>query len=90
MDSLKQSIVKPLFKKGDRCSMDNYRPVALIPILSKVFEKVLHKRLVSFMEKKGIIREEQNGFRKGRSTSLATFKLLKVVGDSLNNKVPIV
>lgn len=88
-DILKQTIIKPIFKKGDRTSMNNYRPVALISIFSKIFEKVIYTRLLTFFEKKNIIVEEQNGFRKGKSTSLATFNLVKTIGDSLNNKVPI-
>lgn len=88
-DSLKHTIIKPLHKKGSRSCTDNYRPVALIPILSKVFEKVIYNRILSFLDKKEIISEEQNGFRKARSTSLAAFKLLKTIGECLNMHIPI-
>lgn len=49
----------------------------------------MHARLNSFFEKKHIISEEQNGFRKCRSTSLATFKLMKRIMDCIDKKIPV-
>jgi Notch-like protein len=43
---LKYSIVKPLFKKGDKENMANYRPISLLTSFSKVFEKIIYERLL--------------------------------------------
>lgn len=87
---LKVSIVKPLHKKDCKRSMNNYRPIALIPVLSKIFEKVMHKRLVDFLNKYDIFFKDQYGFRKGSSTTLACFNLIKEITESINKKTHIV
>jgi hypothetical protein len=78
-ERLKCSIVKPMHKKGDVTEVSNYRPITLIPIISKIYEKVLCARLNEFFEQQNVIKREQNGFRKNMSTSLAVFKLIKTV-----------
>lgn len=87
---LKLSVIKPLFKKGDAKDVNNFRPVTLIPILSKIFEKAMLKRINDFFEKHRILNQQQFGFRKGRSTQLACFDLVKAITESLNDKTPIV
>lgn len=87
--SLKITVVKPLFKSGERSDLNNYRPIALIPVLSKIFEKVMHARLTSFLTKNDIIREEQNGFRKGRSTARACYSLIKNISIFMDRKIPV-
>lgn len=88
-DVLKQSIVKPLYKKDDKCNLDNYRPITLIPIFSKIYEKVMYNRLYNFLEKNKIITDTQHGFRKHRSTSMATFKLISRIMSCVDLKIPI-
>lgn len=88
-ENLKLSIVKPLFKKGSSNQINNYRPVSLLTIFSKIYEKVMYKRLYSFVESYNIISDEQNGFRKNKSTSLAAFNLVKNVTDALDRKNPV-
>lgn len=51
-DKLKYSVLKPLYKKGNRNEIDNYRPIALISVFSKIFEKIMHARIISFLQKK--------------------------------------
>lgn len=87
-DILKKSVVKPLHKKGTKTDMGNYRPVTIVPIFSKIFEKVMYNRLISFLENNNVITEHQHGFRKSRCTSLATFKLVKSVMDAIDNHIP--
>lgn len=86
---LKLSVVKPIFKKGDKLDVNNYRPITLVPILSKVFEKAFHKRITNFLDKFGILHSDQFGFRKGSSTTLAGFEFLRNVAESLNDGIPI-
>lgn len=83
-EALKVSIVKPLFKKGEKSDVNNYRPITLIPILSKIFEKCMYKRLIDYCNKFNIIKKEQFGFQKNKSTTLAIFTLLKNVMTNIN------
>jgi len=64
----KDVIISPIFKKGDRHSMDNYRGISLISHYSKLIEKMLHFRIYPVAEKFNWFHESQNGFREKRST----------------------
>lgn len=88
-DELKKSVVNPLFKKGEKSDMGNHRPVTLVSVFAKIYEKVMYNRMITFFEKTNVINEEQHGFRKSKSTSLATFKLVKSVIDSIDSKIPV-
>lgn len=83
-NNLKKSLVKPIFKKNDPMDINNYRPITLIPIFSKIFEKAMHFRLVNYLNKFNIIKSNQNGFQKGKSTTLAAFKLIKGILDNID------
>lgn len=83
---LKTSIVKPIHKKGDISLVGNYRPVALIPVLSKVFEKVISNRLYNYFESKGILAHNQYGFRKNKSINMAVYNFLSKVMTALDKK----
>ena len=48
--SLKQAIIRPVFKKGDKNSKENYRPVSILPNISKIFEQFLFKQISNFIE----------------------------------------
>lgn len=87
-DKLKLSIIKPLHKKGSKSDKNNYRPIALTPVLSKIFEKLMLKRMVNFLDKYDILAPEQFGFRKYRSTQLATFTLINRIINNINCKIP--
>lgn len=88
-EKLKFSIIKPLHKKDDPSDMNNYRPITLIPILAKIFEKAMLCRLDTFFTKNNIRAKEQFGFRNNSSTSLACYHLTKHITDSLNDRKPI-
>ena len=77
-DVLKVAKVLPMFKKGDINSIDNYRPISIIPIFSKIFEIILKKRLVKFLDKNNILNCCQYGYRNKCSTTRA---LMKIVSD---------
>lgn len=87
--TFKRSIVKPMFKKDDKQDLQNYRPITLIPVLSKVWENVLHSRLMSFTTKFQVIRPEQHGFQKGKSTTLACFSFIREILICMDKRVPV-
>ena len=64
---LKQQSITPIFKKGDRTAPANYRPVSLTSHVIKIFERVIRKQLVEYLENNSIIDDNQHGFRKQRS-----------------------
>jgi hypothetical protein len=64
---LKYSIVKPLFKKGDRENMANYRPISLLTSFSKVLGKIIYERLLQCININNISVEEQFAFRPANS-----------------------
>ena len=75
-DKLKVAKVVPVYKKSDRKNVINYRPIALLPIFSKILEKIIYKRLNEFLSKKNILIPQQCGFRKHFSTQMGVFNLL--------------
>ena len=79
-DCWKVSSVVPVFKNvGERSTAKNYRPVSLLSVVSKVFEKLVNNRIVDQLEKCGLFSDFQYGFRSSRSTA----DLLTVVSDRI-------
>ena len=70
-DIFKIAKVSAIFKGGIESEADNYRPISVLPILNKVFEKNLHKQLVNFLNLHDILSKQQFGFRQRHSTSHA-------------------
>ena len=73
--ALKIAKVIPIFKKSDRCLPSNYRPISLLSVFDKIFEKLICRKLVDFFEKNNILYNFQFGFRKLHSTTLALIEL---------------
>ena len=65
--SLKLNLVTPNYKGGSKSTPANYRPVALTSHLIKLYEKVLRKKLATFLESNKCLNKNQHGFRSGRS-----------------------
>ena len=86
-DALKVAKIIPIYKKGDKSNPNNYRPIALLPFISKLFEKCLHSRLVIFFDNFNILSESQYGFRSGTSTADALQALVQRQYDSLNMRM---
>ena len=68
-----------MFKKSDSSMAENYRPVALISVFSKKFEKVLLIRLKCYCDSQGILNPSQYGYKQGTSTIDAAYALLEYV-----------
>ena len=60
--------LKALYKKGSKLDPKNYRPISLLPLLSKTFEKVIHLQTAAFLESNKILFANQSGFRPKHST----------------------
>ena len=58
--------VCPILKKGDRQNVENYRPISLLSVFSKILEKIMYNRLISFLESNHVLSNSQYGFRKGK------------------------
>ena len=85
-DQLKIAKVIPLFKSGDRRIINNYRPISVLPVFSKIIEKLMHKRLKNFLDKNDILTCCQFGFRRGHSTELAIINMIDKVTEALDRK----
>ena len=83
---LKSARLSPIFKKGDKTIPANYRPIASLPFISKIVERCVTNRLLSFYEKTNFLSNFQYGFRKGFSTVLPLIQLTENIFSSLNNK----
>lgn len=80
-DAMKIAKVFALHKGGVKSDLDNYRPISLLSVLSKILEKAMLARLVDFFDANNILYDKQFGFRKGHSTVNAVQQL---VGDILS------
>jgi hypothetical protein len=85
-DRLKFSEIKPIYKKGDKTLISNYRPISLLPVFSKIFEKIIYKRLYDYLTLNNILVKEQCGFRCNTSTEIAIHTLVNNVLSFLNDK----
>ena len=68
---LKKAKVIPLFKGGDPVLLNNYRPISILPSISKILEKIMYKRIESFINRHAILNEHQFGFRPKYGSNLA-------------------
>ena len=83
-DELKIARVIPLFKSGNRNLMSNYRPISILPTISKIFEKLIHVRLYQFLDENRVLFNYQFGFRKAHSTIHAVKKAIHFVTKALD------
>ena len=85
-DCDKVAKVTPLFKKGDPSIADNYRPISVLSQINKIFEKLIHERLTSFVDEHSILPNTQFGFRKKHSTSHGITHLNEQITKNLEQK----
>jgi len=83
---LKIGKVIPIYKKGDKQQCSNYRPITLPSPLYKVFEKCLHERLYSYVEKYNILTLHQYGLRQNCSTAQSVNQLYDNITENLDRK----
>ena len=89
-DKLNIAKVVPIFKSGDCTLTNNYSPISLLPVISKVIEKIIYTQLSLYFESNKLFSDSQYGFRPNRSTEQATLELTdRIISAMDNNDVPI-
>ena len=81
---LKIAKVIPIFKKGDELIFDNYRPISILPSISKVFERIICNQIHSYFHVNDLYFCSQYGFRKEHSTELAVLELIDRITQQLD------
>ena len=76
----------PIYKSKNKDSFSNYRPISLLPSISKILEKVIHKQTYNFLHTCGVLNTSQYGFRESHSTINAVTKFITDTLISLENK----
>ena len=85
-DSLKYSIIKACFKKGDKSQISSYRPISLLTGFSKIFELLIFHRLKHQLVSNNILANECFGFHDNVSNESVIFKLIESIFNAWNNK----
>jgi len=83
-DKLKIAKILPVLKKGDSEDFSSYRPVSLLPIFSKIYERVVYRQLMDFLELNHILDQDQHGFQRGKSTVTALTNFVSSIIDSVD------
>lgn len=83
---LKIALVTPVYKKGSPKDPGNYRPISSLPIISKIFEKILFNQLSKYTETNSLLSKRQFGFRKNHSSDQMLMSLLQHWYSSIDNK----
>ena len=73
---MKIAKVIPIVLNGDESSFCNYRLISLLPVISKVIEKVIHNQIYSFFTKQQLLNDNQYGFRSGHSMEFAIMEVI--------------
>lgn len=86
LDMLKTSIIRPIYKSGEHDNTKNYRPIAILSSINKIFENLIVHQLTNFFTKNNVITETQYGFQKGKSTQQLLNKFTNEINNHINNK----
>ena len=84
-DVWKLAKVTPLHKGGQKNQINNFRPISQLPLPGKLIEKIVHKRITSYLNKNEILNSQQNGFRPNHSTQDTVAKLTDDITININN-----
>lgn len=86
-EQLKTALIIPIYKKKDSSNIENYRPIALLSVFSKIFEKAYKSRIQSFLIKQNLLTPRQYGFTENRSTQDAILSFYEKILENFNSKL---
>ena len=78
--------IVPTFKSGSPEDLNNYIPISLLSVFSKIIEKIMHQRLYIFLQENNIICRSQYGFQKNKSTIHSLIEIVEKIRNSIENK----
>ena len=84
-DIWKLANVTPIYKKNDKQVIKNYRPISLLPICGKIFEKIIFNNLYNYLNTNNLITKNQSGFRPGDSTTNQLLYLINEIHKAFEN-----
>ena len=85
-DAIKLAEVIPIHKQGSSLNVNNYRPISLLSVFSKIIEKLMHKRLNQFFELQKVIYPSQFGFQKNKSTQHSLIEIIEKIRSCIERK----
>ncbi len=83
-NELKLGKISPIYKKDDPILFTNYRPISVLPVLSKVIERLMYNRLMDYLKNNNILSEYQFGFREKYGTHLALILLENKIATAID------
>lgn len=86
-NNLKLAKIIPIHKKGNKQLVQNYRPISLLSVFSKIYERVIYNRLIQYLSKNNLISTHQYGFLPGKSTTAAICDSLNSIINNLDSKM---
>ena len=84
---LKMAMIIPIFKDNDKSEVNNYRPISLLSVFNKLFEKIMYNRMKQFIEQEDILFSSQYGFRESYSTEHAIHDIVDKIQTNMDKKL---
>ena len=85
IDDWKRARITPIFKSGDRRQCANYRPISILPAVSKVFEKEVFRQVYGYLTEKCMLSKFQSGFRPKHCTVTALIQMCDEWLENMDN-----
>ena len=85
-DDLKIARVVPIFKSGDKALFSIYRPISVLRCFSKFLERIIYNRIINYLNDFKVLCDNQYGFRKNRSPSLALIDLYDKISSAFDRR----
>ena len=86
-DKLKTSKITPIFKAGEDNDPNNYRPISILSVFNRIFEKLMYNRLIQFIEHNKLLNNAQYGFQTGHSTTQAVLDIINTIHNNMDNRL---
>ena len=84
-EKIKIAKVSPSFKKGDKENVENYRPISILPIFSKVLQRIMYNRLYEYFMNNSLLHKNQLGFQINNSTEHIIFQFTRDIAQNFDN-----